>query len=304
MTARRSRWQRLLAGPVEYVTLPQALHAADAVSTERRQTLANKATEASEKRDAAELLLSHGSRGEAITLAIACAHLMSECVEAVGDSGPLMARRARRALEDIDWAAAKLTPPPVLDNQVTRAHEAALRTILSAELALVQPLREALLSRPQLKRLRVQRAVVVALVALSPIAAGVFIRASFLGITARASSVLDDQYTADRVLDGDPDTEWVASGGEEWLELRFRPRVVHTLGILNGDTLPDRAVKTMHVDFYNGNESHATSPRTFKQQHPAQWQTYDLGGIKCDRIRIVITEHYGSGAAVSEVEVK
>lgn len=303
MSERPSWWRRLLARPLEYVTLRRALRAADALSAEQRQALARDVTEAGQKRDAAELLASRSSRAEAIALAAESARLMSECAQALGDSSCLTARRARRALEDIEWAVARLTPTPALEDQVTRAHKTALRTLLAAELTLVQPLREALLERPRLQLLRVQRGVVVALVALSPLAAAVFIRASFLGVTARASGVLDDQYTADRVLDGDPDTEWASSGGDEWLELRFRPRAVHSLRILNGDTLPDRAVKTMHVDFFDGNESHATSARTFKQQHPAQWQTYDVGGIRCDRIRIVITEHYGSGAAIAEVEV-
>jgi hypothetical protein len=84
---------------------------------------------------------------------------------------------------------------------------------------------------------------VVVLLALAPVAALVFIRASFFGLTARASTVLDDQYTADRVLDGDPDTEWAANG-EEWLEIRFRSRIVHSVSILNGDTLPDRAASS------------------------------------------------------------
>ena len=105
------------------------------------------------------------------------------------------------------------------------------------------------------------------------------------------------------MLDGDPDTEWVAGGGDEWLELRMHKQMVHGVRILNGDTLPDCAAKEVHVDFYDGNESHATHPRTFTEQHPAQWLTYDVGGVVCDRIRIVITQHYGAGAALAEVQV-
>jgi len=124
-----------------------------------------------------------------------------------------------------------------------------------------------------------------------------------MGITARASGVLDDQYAADRVLDGDPDTEWVSNGGQEWLELRFRPRVVHSVRILDGDTLPDRAVRSFRVELYDGATEYPTSKKTFDRQHPAEWQTIDFGGLECDRIRIVVESHYGAGAAIAEVQV-
>ncbi len=303
MSGLRSWWRNLVARPAEYLTLRRALAVADGLPAERRVALRRHATEAWQKRDAAELLLSRGSRAEAIQLAAESARLIDEALQPVTESSPVSTRRVGRAIEDMEWARAKLAPPPALDALVTRAQVGALRTLLSAELALQQPLGEALLDRRGLLRLKAQRWGVALAIVLSPLAAAAFVRGSFLGLTARASSVLDDQYAADRALDGDPDTEWVASGGEEWLEIRFRSRKVHTVRILNGDTLPDRAVKEMHVDFYDHAESHATHARTFTQQHPAQWQTYDVGGVTCDRIRIVITEHYGAGAAIAEVEI-
>jgi hypothetical protein len=302
LSGRLPWWRRILARPIEYLTLRRALEVAARLSADQRVDLGRQATEAWQKRDAAELLLSRGSRAEAIRLAVDSASLVEESLRPVADSSPVCTRRVARAIEDLEWARAKLSPLPTPEALVTRAQARALRTMLSAELALQQPLREALLDRRGLLRLKVQRYVVALAIVVSPFAALAFVRGSFLGLTARAASALDDQYAADRVLDGDPDTEWVANG-EEWLEIRFRSRRVHTVRILNGDTLPDRAVKDMHVDFYDHAESHATQTRTFKQQHPAQWQTYDVGGITCDRIRIVVTEHYGAGAAIAEVEV-
>jgi hypothetical protein len=304
VTKRPSWWRRLRARAVEYLTLRRALAVAERLPAEQRVTLRRRATEAWQKRDAAELLLSRGSRAEAIRLAAESAGLIVESLQPVADSSPLSSRRVGRAIEDVEWASARLVPLPALDALVTRAQAGALRTLLSAELALQVPLREALLDRRGLLRLKVQRWVVGLTIFLSPLAVAAFVRGSFLGLTARGSSVLDEQYAADRVLDGDPDTEWVAGPGEEWLEIRFRSRRVHTVRVLNGDTLPDRAVKEMHVDLYDHAESHATQTRTFKQQHPAQWEAYDVGGVTCDRIRIVITEHYGAGAAIAEVEIE
>jgi hypothetical protein len=293
----------VLSRPIEYLSLRGALAVADSLPEQERLALLRRTAEAWQKRDAAELLVSRSSVAEAIRLALECASLVSQCMPRVAESSLLQGRRVRRAVSDLTWACAHLTPAPALDVSVTRAQARALRTLLIAEVALESPLRDALRSRSATRWLRIQRILAALAVVLSPLAALLFVESSFLGIKARASSVLDDQYAADRALDGDPDTEWVAGPGEEWLEIRFRPRKVHTVRILNGDTLPDRAVKEMHVDFYDHGNSHPTTPKTFGEQHPAQWITYDVGGLTCDRIRIVITQHYGSGAAIAEVEI-
>jgi hypothetical protein len=276
---------------------------ADGLTPERRAALSARAIEVVQKRDAAEVLLARDLRAEALHLGLEMAGIVEECIVALADSPELQSRGARRASDDLRWSIVQLANPPAIDRQVTWAQVRALRTLLSAELRLRPRIRESLFDRPALARLRVQRLLAAAAVLLSPLAIAMFVSRSFYAPTARASAVLDDQYTADRVLDGDPDTEWVASGSDEWLELRFHKQTIHGLRILNGDTLPDRAVKEMHVDFYNGNESHATHPRTFERQHPAERQDYDVGGIICDRIRIVVTAHYGAGAAIAEVEV-
>jgi len=283
--------------------LRRTMTQADRLSPEQRAMLRRKAAEVAQKHDAAEVLLTRDLRAEAVHLGLEMAKLIEECFSALSESPTLQGVGASRARDDLRWAVDRLAKAPALDRQVSWAQVRALRTLLAAELALRHRIREALLGRPALGRLRVQRFLTVLAVMLSPLAMLVFVRRSFYGPTARASGALDDEYAVDRVLDGDPDTEWVAAGSEEWLELRFHKQTIHGLRILNGDILPDRAVKEMHVDFYDGNESHATHPRAFDRQHPAQWQTYDVGGIVCDRIRIVITQHYGAGAAIAEVEV-
>jgi hypothetical protein len=296
-------WRRWLARPLEYLGLRRAIALAGELAAERRATLSLAVEGATQKRDAAEVLQTRGSPAEAAALAVESGKALSTVLDALSGSSALQRGVVRSAFRDMEWALGQLAPVPALDRDVTRGQRRALRTLLAAELALGQPLRTALLEPRGLRWLRLQRWLLVLVVALSPLAIALFVRRSFYGPTARASGVLDDQYTADRVLDGDPDTEWVASGGDEWLELRMHKQVVHGVRILNGDTLPDRAAKELHVDFFNGDESHATHPRTFNEQHPAQWQTYDVGGIVCDRIRIVITQHYGAGAALAEVQV-
>jgi hypothetical protein len=302
VSERRSWWRSLRALAVEYLTLRRAMEFAEQLPDDRRASLRSALAEACQKRDAAELLRSRGSSSEAIRLAMEGAQLLTAAQEAVADSSAVQTWSVRRASIDVQWAGSRLTPAPALDKEVTGAQSRALRTLLAAELALGLPLREALRDRRGLLVLRVQRAIAVAAVVLSPLAVVAFVQRSFYGPTARASGILDEQYTADRALDGDPDTEWVAGPGEEWLELRFHRQRVRGVRVLNGDTLPDRAVKEMHVEFYNGGESHPTQARTLAQ-HPPQWQTFEAGGLPCDRIRIVITQHYGAGAAIAEVQV-
>jgi hypothetical protein len=305
VSARPSWWRRVLARILEYFTLRRAFEHAQRVSSERRATLRAEADQALEKRDAAALLASRGVRAEAIALAIECARLVGGCFEELSQNGRELSPRERRLLAALERNRGELEPPPQRDARVTRAHTIALRAMLHDELAVEAPLREALYDRRGLLRLRLQRALLVMLVVLSPLGAVAFVRVSFLGPKARASSVLDDQYAVDRILDGDPQTEWVSRGGDkdkEWLELRFRKRTVHTIRILNGDTLPDRATKDYEVQFFEHQDSRGTvSGRTFHRQVPAEWQTIDVRGITCDRILIDISSHYGEGAAIAEV---
>jgi hypothetical protein len=306
VSARPSWWRRVLARSLEYLTLRGAFEHAQRLSSDRRATLRAEADRAFEKRDAAALLASRGVRAEAIGMAMECARLLRECFEALRQNGREPSARERRLLEDLERNRAELEPAPPLDARVTRAHTVALRAMLHDELAVETSLREALYDRRGLLRLRLQRALLAALVVLSPLGAVAFVRVSFLGPKARPSSVLDDQYAADRVLDGDPDTEWVSKGGKdkEWLEIRFRTRTVHQVRILNGDTLPDRANKDYEVQFYEHQDSRGTvSGRTFHRQHPAEWQTIDVRGITCDRILINISSHYDEGAAIAEVSL-
>jgi hypothetical protein len=290
---------------VEYLTLRSALRDAERMTRDRREALRGSLEEARQRREAAGLLVERRMYAEAIRLATASAEQLIDSASAVRDGFWGTTRTVRRGLEEATWALAQLSPAPAREAQVTRAQRRALGTLLGALLPLDRALREASLDRRGLATLRVWRAVTAMLVLGAPIMALVFVKRSFLGPTAKASSVLNEQYAADRVLDGDPDTEWAAGGGDEWLELRFRSRVVHTVRVLNGHTLANRSVQEFNVDFYSHRNvtAIATMTKTFDAQVPAQWQTIDAGGIRCDRVRITVKSHYGSGAAIADVTV-
>ncbi len=299
-----SWWRRPFVRAWQFVALREELAAAAQLPPDRRAALARTAALAAQKRAAADALLAGTARAEPIRLAVEAAGLEVQLLDDLVGSGVLAGEGVQAPRDALERAVAQLSSPPALDAEVTGTQTGALRALLRAALALEARIRESLYARPALLRLRAERAVAAALVLSSPLALALFVRGSFLGLTARASSTLDDQYAADRVLDGDPDTEWVAGSGEEWLEIRFRPRRVQSVRILNGDTLPDRAVKEVHVDCFEKADSRSSAPLTWKTEHPPQWQTADVGGNTCDRIRIVVTSHFGPGAAIAEVEVE
>jgi hypothetical protein len=60
------------------------------------------------------------------------------------------------------------------------------------------------------------------------------------------------------------------------------------------------------VDFYSYRHAGqiASVSRTFENPYPAQWQTIHVDGVRCDRVRIVVKSHFGSGAAIAEVKVE
>jgi hypothetical protein len=288
----------------EYLTLRIALQDAARMSGDRRGALVRSLAEARQKRDAAERLAMQPASAQAIALAVESARLMTDCAKELEGSRMVMMRPVPRALEELKEAKEDLSPAPALDEEVTPRQRRALHTMLAIELPLGQWLSDAVLDRRELGRLRVQRAVAALLVVASPLLVVAFAKSSFMGPKARASSVLDQPYTADRVLDGDPDTEWVAGGGGEWLELRFHEQVVHTVRILNGDMLPDRAVKEFEVEFYRRADQIGSVNGTFEKPYPAEWQTVDARRMRCDLIRIVIKSHFGAGAAIAEVKVE
>jgi hypothetical protein len=261
--------------------------------------------EAWQKRNAAEILLLRGSLAEACRLAVESVSALERGVTVLGESGFVVTPRVRNKLDRAIQLRLTLESQPTDDDDVTQEQARTLRDLIGIEIVLEHALHVAVLDRAALLRLRRHRWFLALFVFLSPFAVGAFLHYAMYGVSIRASSELDDQYAADRAIDGDPNTAWTPKGGgQEWLEIRFRPRSVRTLRILNGDTLPDRASKEVRVQFYLRDEVFPAGVQTFELQTPAQWITFDVAGLKCDRVRVEVLSHYGSTAAIAEVEVK
>ena len=264
-------------------------------------------------RESAELLLARGSKSDGIRLVLESLGCLkgAAAVLAGGDatwglavqgaSQESAGRRAARLVQEGERRAMRLEPAPPLEDQVTPDHAAAAQELVALELGLERTLHEALLDRRGLLRLRRQRWGFAALVLLSPFVAVAMLRAVLYGVSAGSSSNRSDQFTADRAVDGDPATAWEPNGGDDqWLELRFRSRRVHRVRVLNGDS---RAARGVRMELYAGTTRLATETKEFPAESPAGWLVFDVPNLRGDRIRLVITSHYGAGGGIAEAEV-
>jgi hypothetical protein len=122
---------------------------------------------------------------------------------------------------------------------------------------------------------------------------------------ARASSELGRLYGADRAIDGDEQTEWVPRTGRgEWLEIALASRrPIHKIRLLNGHVMPDRAAREVEITAYNGGDAIGTFRATFSGTRPTGWVSLDAGGVRTDRLRVVIVDATAAGGAISEVVV-
>jgi hypothetical protein len=291
----------------EYLTMGSALAAGDRILDGIRGAVREALATAWQKRDAAEALVARGLYAEAIRLGVESATHLQRAATHLRDAGLLADADLQRRVADVERLAKPLaeSSPAPLDAHVPQEQRVALEHLLRAELSLEAPLGERVLDRRGLLKLRWRRRLLAALILVAPACLVTFVRHSVFGVDARASSALDEEYAADRTLDGDPDTEWVPNGGgDEWLELRFHRRDVHTVRLLNGDLLPDRAAHEVKFEFYLDNELRSSGHKSFGAAYPPEWLSFDAGGVRCDRIRILITTHFGSGGALAEAQVE
>jgi hypothetical protein len=298
-----SRPQDVLPRLREYLTLRETQAAAQRASNQVRSAAAAALVRAWQKRDSAETLLARGMHAESIRLARESVEPVRDAVQRLDEAGLPVSAAARRRVADLAFLDGELATAEPFDRRVPPGQATALAALLRTELSLEQDLAPLLLDGRGLRRLQLRRWTVAALVVTAPLALATFLRQSYFGLDARASSALDDEYTADRVLDGDPDTEWVPSYGDEWLEVRFRPRVVHGVSLLNGDLLPERAANEVRFEFYFQNELKSSGTKQFTGPYPAEWIRFDTAGVKADRVRVVIVSHFGNGGALAEVRL-
>jgi hypothetical protein len=128
-------------------------------------------------------------------------------------------------------------------------------------------------------------------------------------IRVRASGVLSTDFGAEFAIDGANVTEWLLpQSSPGWLELTLpRARHVHGVRVVNGHNRNylDRGVERFRVTLIAGEKAIKTAEGHFEKIED-KYNTIDLAidGEQVTLIRLEILSWFGSGGAVSEVEVK
>ena len=92
-----------------------------------------------------------------------------------------------------------------------------------------------------------------------------------------------------------------------WVELYFPARNVSAVRILNGHNRQflDRGSKDVVVEAYSKNKQVFRGTLTFESvKAERDWMRFDLGGVRCDRIKLDVITVHGMGAALAEVVVE
>ncbi|HEX4514712.1 MAG TPA: discoidin domain-containing protein [Polyangiaceae bacterium] len=273
---------------LERFGLKDARAFASSLSGEERARIRATLTTAWQRREAAEALYASSSV-EAGRLAKESVESARAGVLALKTAGFTLSRRAERVSSRLDDIARDL-----------ESNGDAVPTAVRLLSALEVEVSPGTLSPGELSRLRVRRAVEAFVLVCGLVAVcGVAYEARY-GVRIRSSNELGPAWSADRAIDGDANTDWVADGPGAWIEIDFRHKVeIKRLHVMNGQFFSDRAAKEIRVDVYDGDVVAEEMRATFA--HDAEPVTLDTGGVRTNRIRLTILSHFGIGPAISEI---
>ncbi len=286
----------------DHFTLEEAKAFASKVDGEVQKKARDAFAQAWQKRDAAESLDAAGSFTEALRVIKESAALAREGKEALEGAGWTPPASVTRAFKEVTEALAQLDKEaPARDAEVASATRAELARLVRVLVDLAHMLVIPTSDVAELRRLSVIRLLSTAMLAVGLLVVGRLAYAVLYGVRIRAMNELNATWTADRAIDGDPNTDWVAASGDAWIELRFHAkRRFDHLRIRNGEFFPDRATKDFKVEFYDTDAVELTVTGTFTHT-PAESVTFDVGGVHASRVRVTPLSHFGISAAISEI---
>ncbi|HYQ04124.1 MAG TPA: discoidin domain-containing protein [Polyangiaceae bacterium] len=127
-------------------------------------------------------------------------------------------------------------------------------------------------------------------------------------VSASGSPANGGSAAAERAVDGNPTTEWLAPEGDApWLEVNFiRPTPVQGLRIINARHAPakDRGTRTLVLDWFAGEHRAGHTEVTLRPPTSShQTERLEINRAAVTRIRLTARDHYGQGAGLAEVVV-
>lgn len=315
---------------VEYLTLGYAASVARSTPASVRDAVAPELALGRQKHEAAEALWSTGNYAEAIRLSReALDATVGAMVRSSADLGGPREASSLGAAEIEQRLVATGTPPsraafvrrvlgtareaalPVLDADVSPAHDDLQRDFLAARLVVDGVVRVVTLRPRDVLLQRVKRVVLV-LIALAVVTAGTVIALRpppSLTVTCSAHWNNVSDSDAPNVIDQDPDTEWsLPDRTQGWLELRLNPpHQVDKLRILNGRNRPwdDRGANAYRVEIMATGRPPKRMNGAFAQWKPEPtWQELQVATPNVERIRIYVDTWHRAGGSLAEVEVR
>jgi hypothetical protein len=317
----------LLERVIEYFTLRRALAIEARLGERARAELAAALALGIQRAEAAEALWENGHSAEGLrlgvaaldaTLAVASLYARAIGIAPGAEAGALCraALSARGlspdAIASIESALAdaRAASLPLYERDVAPAHTVLFRRVAEAQHRVARAFRDAARTRRELRfqsGTRIANAVLLAALATAGIwlatrtPEGVFAEAS--GTWADA-----DMFSAQKAIDGRPDTLWIAPDGvEATLNVRISPpRRVQRIRLLNGTNPPhhDRGTRDYTLEVYAGGRLVRTIDGTLEHRTVGEpeYVEHEIAVDGVERIRFVARTYYRIGAGLAELQ--
>ena len=298
----RSPFPRVLAGLRELL-LREAALAREKTGGEARRAARRALAVASERRRAAEVLLVRGSSAEAVHLGVAAGQAMVAALAPFAGDDPRQSASRRTRTDAFRHALEELGPAPSRDEETTPAQTGRLRRLVVAQSVLEADLLPDLRSRREILYARAGRGAYVGVFGVALGVTVIVVHLAIYGVRVTSSSDLGPLYAADRALDGDTQTDWVAGPGEPRLEIELRHRRhLHHLAILNGHILTGHAASGVLVQCVANGGPAREWQVALGEGSAVTPVSVALAGAICDRLILhPQAEPPARGAAISEV---
>jgi hypothetical protein len=195
------------------------------------------------------------------------------------------------------------TPAPVLNRQVTQGHRSFFQIATLATQSALRTIEGVAKPPGTFVALRwlLLGSVAVVLVGLAALLVRLNDRPP-----VEASAELRDEFSAARIVDGNPDTEWLLPDQTPgWIGVSFAPRPLKTIRLLNGHnrTYNDRAVNDFRIEVYLGRKQVHTSKHSFGPGVNAKpdWVRLPVQVAKADSIVVLVDSWHKNGGALAEL---
>ncbi|MBX3274506.1 MAG: discoidin domain-containing protein [Sandaracinaceae bacterium] len=201
----------------------------------------------------------------------------------------------------------RATALPDWDEDITPKHGELFQRLVAAQRRLDGAIAPGLLTSAEILWSRITRVGGTALVLVAALVGAWLAVRVPPGVNATASGQWSPDYGfAEWAIDGNPNTEWQLPNNQPgWLQITINPATrVERLRVLNGHNRQynDRAIRHATIELYVDGEIARTIDETWPSISPSpDWNEYEVGLDRVDKIRVVVHSFHQFGAALAEI---